>query len=70
MYKAVKDFGAMIRVVAMHQPALLRKTHLTVAGLAAKEGDCTRAEHHYIESTRDVDNNPDASSGAWEAAAD
>jgi intraflagellar transport protein 172 len=50
MYKKVRHFDDMIRLVTIHRKELLQKTHHALAAQLAREGNLKVAEHHYVQA--------------------
>lgn len=56
MYKKNKQYDEMVRLVKQHRPALVVNTHLLIASILEKEGNCKSSELHYVDA------------GEWEMA--
>ncbi|KAM7445695.1 hypothetical protein ABFA07_005947 [Porites harrisoni] len=50
MYKKLRQFDNMIRLVAIHHEDLLADTHIHLAKELESEGQLRQAEHHYLEA--------------------
>ena len=50
MYNKARKYDQMIRVVSVHQPDLLQKTHLNLAHILEMTEDLREAEKHYVEA--------------------
>jgi len=50
MYKALKQYDNMIRLVVQYRPDYLKSTHQMVGKYLEADGNLKQAEHHYIES--------------------
>ncbi|XP_078598147.1 intraflagellar transport protein 172 homolog [Branchiostoma floridae x Branchiostoma japonicum] len=50
MYKKLRRYDDMIRLVRMHHKDLLQDTHLHLAKELESEGNFRQAEHHYLEA--------------------
>jgi len=50
MYKKLRQYDNMIRLVAIHHEDLLADTHIHLAKELESEGQLRQAEHHFLES--------------------
>ena len=58
MYKTIKQYDNMLRLVSLHRPDFLKNTHMMVAQLLEADKNLKLAEQHFIEA------------GSWKAAVD
>lgn len=50
MYKKLKRYDAMVRLVAEHRPDILKETHQFLAQQLEMDGSLKEAEQHYAEA--------------------
>ena len=50
MYKSIKQYDNMIRLVSQYRKDYLKQTHIMIANLLEKDNNLKQAENHYIQA--------------------